>query len=257
MLAPYSTSQMDDFYASLGCGIVKSSGVMNYLQHLFIVQRAASPVGHSVLDVCCGRGLLVPLLARYAPAISGYLGIDISKQNLDEASAVLKRLDGQLPFACRFVQADATNLSSTLRAKFTIISYTSAIEHMPKAEALLSLREIVSLLASHGRLYLSTPRTIRTPTSRLQYRVHIYEWDLPEMEEALDSCGLEVLEVVGLLPPSDDVLEAAILAQFGEGAVRWYRAMSLTVPVPFLAPVVASALPEVAKELMFVCKRKE
>jgi hypothetical protein len=80
---------------------------------------------------------------------------------------------------------------------------------------------------------------------------------MSEMEEALDSCGLQVLESVGLLPPGDDILEGAILTQFGEGAASWYRAMCAAVPGPFLAPVVAAALPHVAKELMFVCAHKE
>lgn len=256
MVTPYSTGQMDDFYAAFARGVVKPSGVMNYVQHLYIAQRAALPMGQAVLDVCCGRGLLVPLLVQYAPGISGYLGIDISGENLREALAFVAPTR-RLPFPCHFVQADVTTLSSVLHRRFAVIAYTSSIEHLPREDALRSLREVTALLAPQGRLYLSTPRTLATAVPRLQYRVHVYEWDMAEMEEALDSCGLQVLESVGLLPPGDDILESAILTQFGAGAASWYRAMCATVPGPFLAPVVAAALPQVAKELMFVCAHKE
>ena len=36
MIGPYSTNQMDDFYAALHRGEAKASGLMNLMQHLIV-----------------------------------------------------------------------------------------------------------------------------------------------------------------------------------------------------------------------------
>ena len=90
MMGPYSTNQMDDFYAALSRGEAKPSGLMNLLQHLIVAEQCAP--NSRVLDVCCGRGLALPLLYRYAPKIGGYVGLDISAANLDEARERIQAL---------------------------------------------------------------------------------------------------------------------------------------------------------------------
>ena len=52
------------------------TGIMNYIQRLFIAERCRP--GARVIDVCCGRGLQLPLLAG-RPAIACYLGLDITQ----------------------------------------------------------------------------------------------------------------------------------------------------------------------------------
>src|SRR5215469_2542784 len=83
MIGQYSTNQMDDFYAALARGEAKPSGLMNLMQHLIVAERCMP--GARVLDVCCGRGLALPLLYRYAAGIERYVGLDISAGNLGEA----------------------------------------------------------------------------------------------------------------------------------------------------------------------------
>src|SRR2546430_15942446 len=83
MIGPYSANQMDNFYAALAAGEVKPTGVMNLMQRLYIAQRCAP--GARVVDVCCGRGLQLPGLYRYAAHIASYTGLDISPANLAEA----------------------------------------------------------------------------------------------------------------------------------------------------------------------------
>ena len=39
MIGPYSVNQIDDFYAALAVGQVKPTGVMNYIQRLFVAER--------------------------------------------------------------------------------------------------------------------------------------------------------------------------------------------------------------------------
>ena len=58
MIGPYSVNQMDDFYVALARGEVKATGIMNYLQRLFIAERVRP--GDRIVDVCCGRGLQLP-----------------------------------------------------------------------------------------------------------------------------------------------------------------------------------------------------
>ena len=62
---------------------MKPTGIMNYIQRLFIAERCGP--GARVIDVCCGRGLQLPVLYRYAPHIACYLGLDITQAHLDEA----------------------------------------------------------------------------------------------------------------------------------------------------------------------------
>src|SRR6266851_9049680 len=90
MIGLYSTNQMDDFYAALGRGEAKPSGLMNLLQHLLVAERCAPSA--RVIDVCCGRGLALPLLFRYAPGIERYVGLDISADNLGEARQRIEAL---------------------------------------------------------------------------------------------------------------------------------------------------------------------
>jgi 2-polyprenyl-3-methyl-5-hydroxy-6-metoxy-1,4-benzoquinol methylase len=83
----YSPAQMDNFYQAFAAGRVKSTSIMNYLQHLFIAEQCQP--GHWVLDVCCGRGLQVPLLTHVVPTHGGYIGVDISQENIREASEII------------------------------------------------------------------------------------------------------------------------------------------------------------------------
>ncbi|MEO6890601.1 MAG: class I SAM-dependent methyltransferase [Ktedonobacteraceae bacterium] len=250
----YSTAQMDNFYAALARGIVKPTGIMNYLQHLFIAERC--PAGASVLDVCCGRGLQVPLLTRYAPTIDQYVGVDISQANLDEAQEVIWYADGHLPpFPCEFIRGDACFLASFLHRHFDVVIYTSALEHLEREAGAASLEQVTRLLADGGTLYLSTPRTEGPPPRTLQHRVHIYEWGKAEVEGVLKQCHLTITACYGLLPPADALLADAIVARFGDGAGAWFQQMQQGVPHAFLAPIVATAFPEVATELLYVCQK--
>src|SRR5579862_8426413 len=103
----YSQSQMDDFYQAFAAGRVKPTSVMNYIQHLVIAERIQP--GNWVLDVCCGRGLQIPLLKHRIPALGGYVGVDISPENIEEAASVIRYGDGNPPpFPYAFVQGDVT-----------------------------------------------------------------------------------------------------------------------------------------------------
>jgi SAM-dependent methyltransferase len=258
MVGPYSTNQMDDFYDALYHGEAKPSGIMNLLQHLIVAEQCAP--NSRVLDVCCGRGLALPLLYRYAPKIEGYVGLDISAANLDEARQRIEALRATYgdPFPVELVECDVARPWPALLSReqgFDIALYTSALEHLPFEFGAESLRNIAAALAPGGVLYLSTPAAVGPPPRPLQYRVHVYEWSREEVEKVIGGAGLVVEDVMGLLPPAPDATAAALTDRYGEAAAAWYHDLVERVPKALLDAVSSVAVPDVATELLYVCRR--
>ncbi|MFC9249968.1 class I SAM-dependent methyltransferase [Amycolatopsis thailandensis] len=254
MVGPYSANQMDDFYLALSQGEAKSSGLMNLMQHLIFAERCTP--GARVLDVCCGRGLALPLLCKYAPGIAAYVGLDISTANLDEARERIDALHGIYGdrFPIELVETDVAEPWPAL-APFDLALYTSALEHLPFELGVQSLRHTADALAPGGVLYLSTPAAVGPPPRPLQYRVHVYEWSREEIEKTLTDVGLVVEDVMGLLPPEPDVVASALAARYGDPAAACYRDLAARVPTALLNTVSSVAVPDVATEVFYVCRK--
>lgn len=248
---PYSTSQMRNFYADLAAGQARPSGVMNYVQHLYVAERCAP--GDRVLDACCGRCLLVPILANLSARIACYVGVDICEENIGQARDLLDATDP--PFEVRLLRDDVTQLTALDGELFDVAAYTSAIEHMGRDAGARSLVAVASVLRPGGRLYLSTPHTPPTVGGGVQYGVHVYEWHDADLRAAISEAGLHVEAAVGLLPQEEAAVLAALARRFGEAAASWYRVLRDTVPAAFLDAVAAAATPEAAKEVLYVCRR--
>ena len=252
MIGPYSVAQMDDFYAALAAGEVKPTGVMNLLQRLFVAQRCRA--GDRVVDVCCGRGLQLPVLARYCPDLAGYTGLDISPDNLAEARARSGR--EPMPFPIEFVQTDVA-MPWPMEGGYDVAVYTSALEHLPPVPGQASLEQVAASLVDGGRLFLSTPNTPGPPPRRLQHRVHVYEWSNTEVFGALASTGLVVDEVVGILPPSDPAATmAAVAERYGAGGLDLYQELERLAPAALLGPVISTALDAAASEVLYACTKR-
>lgn len=258
MIGPYSVNQMDDFYTAFANGEVKPSGVMNLAQRLYIAERC--PPTARIVDVCCGRGLQLPTLYRYGSQLHRYVGLDLSPVNLAEARSLVGRLDaayGGRRFPLEFVECDvAAPWPAAVGAGFDVAVYTSALEHLPREQAVASLRHVVSALRPGGILYLSTPNTAGEAPRPLQYRVHVYEWNTSELEPVLSDCGLVVTERVGLLAPPPEQVHAALATQFGHGAGAFYERLRQTVPAALLNPLAAATVAQVATEVLYVCRRQ-
>lgn len=252
----YSTSQMDDFYSALGTGLVKPSGIMNYIQHLAVAERCLP--GARVLDLCCGRALMLPLLRRYAPHIAGYVGIDISLDNLRQAQHMGQTavFSESRVFPALFVQGDVTRLSSMIKVRFDVVIYTSAVEHMHRAEGRKSIMEAARVLEDDGSLFISTPMTEGADPKRLQYKVHVYEWGRRELEGVFREAGLYVEEEIGLLVRDYELVAQAVEERFGASAAQWAREMERLVPRAFLEPILAACVPDSAREMFYVCRRR-
>jgi len=254
MIGCYSTNQMDDFYTALSRGEAKPSGLMNLLQHLIVATRCTPKA--RVLDVCCGRGLALPLLHRYAPGIAQYTGLDVSAANLAEAHERIDALRAvyDSPFPVDLIECDVAGPWPDLPL-VDIALYTSALEHLPFEFGVKSLQNTAAALAPGGVLYLSTPAALGPPPHRLQYRVHVYEWSRDEIEHVLEDVGLVVEDVMGLLPPEPDQVAASLTRRYGEPAAQWYQCLRERVPAALLDTVSAVAVPDVATELLYVCRR--
>jgi ubiquinone/menaquinone biosynthesis C-methylase UbiE len=250
----YSQAQMDNFYQAFAAGSIKPTSVMNYLQHLFIAERCKP--GNWVLDVCCGRTLQVPLLKYVVPGLGGYVGVDISQENLQEAPEVMRYGDGCPPsFPCELIHGDVTTDLLQLNRFFDVVIYTSALEHMEKDCGIASLAQVYQVL-HHGTFYLSTPNTPGSSPKKLQHRVHVYEWDREELEEELSRIGFTIIECYGLLSPTNPAMVSVALdRRFGPGASAWFDELQKVMPAPFLNPLVAFAAPDAATELLYVCRR--
>ena len=176
MIGPYSINQMDDFYDALAVGQVRPSGIMNYIQHLYVAERCRP--GTRLVDVCCGRGLQLPVLYRYAPHIACYTGLDIAAANLAEAREQVERLNeryGGCPFDLELTECDVAQ-EWPHRPPFDIAVYTSAFEHLPRNLGIASLRNTAAALANGGRLVLvhtehPCPRAEGSAAQRAHIRV--------------------------------------------------------------------------------------
>lgn len=66
-----TTYQMRNFYMQFRDGFFTNLDVMNYIQHFAAAKMAKK--GMNVVDVCCGRSLMLPLLRYYSKDINSYI----------------------------------------------------------------------------------------------------------------------------------------------------------------------------------------
>ena len=130
-----TTYQMRNFYRQMGDGFFSSLDVMNYIQHHRAVLMMQQ--GDRVLDVCCGRGLLLPMIRWYRSNIKEYVGVDISENNINEQLRYsgIKKIDGleYYPFPVKHIICSVEHMDTKLELEsFDFVVYTSAIEHMQK-----------------------------------------------------------------------------------------------------------------------------
>lgn len=260
-----TTYQMRNFYRQFLDGWLSPLEVMNYIQH-HQVTKWCKPK-HRLLDVCCGRGLMLPLLRYHAKDIGGYTGVDIKASNAvftDRRVTDGKPLadlvddpDGYYPFPVHFVEADAAEMAAPLHdqglAPFDIIIYTSALEHMHYDAGSASLEQCRAVARDGSLLVLTTPRTeVGADGYDTRYRAHVYEWQRDELREALDRCGWDVITEWGLTIGKRDLLAAAErlgLRQVVERQAKF-------VPSEWLTAVWAPMFPAEATELGLLCRAR-
>lgn len=249
-----TTYQMRNFYRQLNDGFFSSLDVMNYIQHHQIATWCKR--GNWVLDVCCGRGLLLPLLRYLSKDIGGYTGVDIEpanavflKQRVTDGQSVTPR--DYYPFPVEFVQANVAEMSGRLSRLYDVIVYTSAIEHMHKEMGQASLLECRKVAKPGATLILTCPNTPEDQDGyQTQYRAHVYEWKRSELLVGLKQAGFKVITEYGLL------IDSRTLKSEGErlGLLPLIERLEKFVPNEWLIPVLAPMFPKTSKEIAFVAK---
>lgn len=252
-----TTYQMRNFYRQFADGFFTSLDVMNYIQHHKAVLMMKP--GYRVLDVCCGRGLLLPLIRWHRKDIAEYVGVDISENNIKEQTrrSGIKLINGldYYPFKVTHKIGSVEEMSKWFPPEsFHFIVYTSAIEHMQKEVGLHSLRECFSLLKAGGNMFISTPntRTKRDPYDT-QYAAHLYEWNAKELLTELKQIGFKLVQAVGLVAKKREFDKFILTRPKPEREL--YAKLSSYFPTEWLMSFAACQYPAIASEVLFVVKK--
>jgi len=249
-----TTYQMRNFYRQLGDGFFSVLDTMNYIQHQQIVRWCKK--GNHVLDVCCGRGLLLPMMRYERKDIGSYTGVDIRPKN---AIWRFKRVtdgkpikEGYYPFPTTFIESNVGEMADKLLPKrFDVIVYTSSIEHMQKETGQASLVECRKVSKPGTILILTCPNTPEDQDGyNTQYAAHVYEWKRSELLDGLKEAGFQVITEWGIL------IDRKTLESEGErlGLKPLIDRISKFVPSEWLLPVFAPMFPHQAKEIAFLAK---
>lgn len=255
-----TTYQMRNFYAQFSDGFFSSLDVMNYIQHHAAVLRMKE--GWRVLDVCCGRGLLLPLIRYYRRDIKEYIGVDISKTNIEEQlrrSGVKKIEDAAsyYPFKLTHIITSVEDMDKEIKPdSIDYIVYTSAIEHMQKEAGYKSLENCYTLLKDNREMFLSCPNTIdKEDPYDTQYAAHVYEWNIDELRKAVTEIGFEIVKEYGLVGKVT-AFESWIDKQH-PSMIRRYKDLKEYLPTEWLMAFMPILHPEAAAEVLLVLRKRK
>ena len=249
-----TTYQMRNFYRQFGDGYFSRADVFNYVSHHQIARWAAKRPGNRLLDVCCGRGLLLPLLRYNAKELGSYTGLDIEPRNAtwrDHRVTDGKPLDlagGYYPWPTGFVAGDVAEAEALLAGRrFDFIVYTASIEHMHPDHGARSLYGLRAVADPSALLVLTAPNT---PEGQDGYdtskRAHVYEWKLSELRTALDAAGWQVLDMWGV-----DISVSTLAGVMREP--RLLERLRKFIPPDWLGPMLAAPYPEQSSEVGLLC----
>lgn len=252
-----TTYQMRNFYRQFADGFFSTLDVMNYIQHQVIANKARGVL----VDVCCGRGLMLPLL-RYQKKITKYIGVDISEKNIDEArkgcvrngvygKPVDDELDSYYPFEVEWINSLVSRMTEHIEENSVdFIVYTSAIEHMHKDEGGTSLEQCYKIMKPGATMYISCPNT-EGDGYDVQYKgAHIYEWKYDELKQKLLALGFSIEKEIGILLDAK-TMEALYMDN------PLYRQLHDYLPAMWLEPILAVPYPKEAREMMFICRKSK
>jgi len=246
-----TTHQMDNFYIQFAKGQIKESGVMNYIQHLV---AALMPKKNAIiLDVCCGRSMILPLLKYHGNRIKKYIGLDISGENLKEAQTYI-----DCDFECEWIQANVVNLSKSSQSfknkRVDFIIYTSSLEHMHPEDGIKSLRECFKVLRKNGLMLLSTPNNYNGGYNT-RYKAHIYEGNYEELKRYLKQIGFKIQDGFGVMADSEKDFKGEFLKKYGRRGWKYYQDIKKYIPSIFLTSFIAVPFPKISKEILFLLRK--
>jgi len=207
-----TTYQMRNPFRQFFDGVITELDVHCYMQHAFAADMMPKKNG-KVMDVCCGRGLMIPFLRYRNRMPSLYVGVDIHKTNAVWREG--ERKDPRRPkdikddwgFERVFVESNVATMTDPVRKKlggtlgngFDLVIYTSAIEHMQPSDQQKSLKCAYDLTRKGGQLYLTCPVSRDDKSGYdTQYKAHVYEPTMGELKQWLAAAGWKIQRQIGL-----------------------------------------------------------
>lgn len=264
-----TTYQMRDMYSQFGTAFFTPGDIMNYIQHDAAMKYIGK--GHKVLDVCCGRALMLPLLRYNKSDIACYVGVDIEPKNYGEAfrRAGVTPVKGRFapnypgqgksfyPFPVFFITSNVAEMSRELSkhhlTTYDTIIYTASLEHMQKEAGIRSLQECYDLLRNeNSTLFLSTPNTEGDPYET-QYAAHLYEWDLDEVLDVVADIGFSVVKIFGTLAKVRGYREK--MQEYYPEVVPFYDELLQYMPSRWVHAIIPVFTPKIADEVALVLRK--
>lgn len=258
-----TTYQMRNFYMQFKDGFFSNLDVMNYIQHHAVALMAGKNA--NVLDVCCGRSLVLPLLRYYSKDINSYTGVDICESNINEAKrgASTKTItpemleNGYYPFKTNWILSDVAVMSEKIKKNsMDLVIYTSALEHMHKDKGSESLKECYKVMKDNGLMFLSCPNTPGNGYET-QYRAHVYEWGYDELKDYLESIGFEIVAEYGLVMKVKKLKEFFASSEVSQDLKDLFNKCAEYMPSAWLSAFFAIPYPKISDEILFVVKKKD
>lgn len=255
-----TTYQMRNFYSQFRDGFFTQLDVMNYIQHHSAALLCKK--GMNVVDVCCGRSLMLPLLRYYAKDINSYTGVDISETNIREAkrgaAGKIKEedLESYYPFKVNWILSNVAEMTKHIDKNFAdVVIYTSALEHMHKDVGTQSLKECYEIMNPNSIMFLSCPNTSGNGYNT-QYAAHVYEWGYQELKDMLTELNFEIVNEIGLVMKVKKMKEFFASDLVSKEMKEFYNKMASYVPSAWLSSIVSIPYPEISDEILFVVKQK-
>lgn len=254
-----TTYQQRNFYTQMRDGCFTRNEVMNYALHHQVVRMAAGMPGAHLLDVCCGRGLLLPMLRYQAKGLGSYTGLDIEPKNAIWRQRRVTTGEpiqpDYYPWPTAFVEGDVAEANTLCRhGVYDLIVYMASIEHMHPERGRASLRALRNLAHPDTVMVLTCPNTPEDQDGYdTRYRAHVYEWKLSELHEALADADWHVTDGWGADMGTRDM--GAAMEQAGYG--RMWARLRQCVPAEWLIPALAPLFVQEASEVVLVCKPQE
>ena len=252
-----TTYQMRNPFRQMADGLISELDVHCYAQH----EHAAKllPSDGWCLDLCCGRGLMIPFLRYHAKSVGGYVGVDIHPKNAKWKDGAdprdERRQKDDWGFPREFIAGDIGNpdLADLLMVDhqpFDLIIFTSSIEHMQPEAQQQALKTCGALLAKDAKLYLSCP--VMAPGKSgwdCRYKAHVYEPCRAELEKWLAAADLVISDTRGLVTAC-----AEFRAELSGLRLQYAEALYRNLPRAFALPAIAAIFPECATEMAFICE---
>lgn len=253
-----TTYQMRNFYNQFKEGFFSNLDIMNYIQHYVAAKMAKN--GWNIVDVCCGRSLMLPLLRYHAKNIASYIGVDISAANIREAmhgaskKLTAEELKTYYPFKVGWKQCNVAEMTKVIPVESTdFVIYTSAVEHMYKDVGLQSLKECYKIMKKGAVMFLSCPNTPGNGYNT-QYAAHVYEWGYDELKETLRELNFTIENEVGLVMGVKEMKD--FYSKMPDNSLKqFYNALSKYMPSDWMSAIMSIPFPKASKEILFIVRK--